>query len=851
MGREPSAADAQAELQAQAVVARLLPDLRAALEEERRVFRDEFRQLLEDERQQRQEDRRLVEDGFAPGSSNWSALRALVRDQVRAWMQPRSREPVDVRLQSTGDIGVSVSSPTPIGVTTMSWVTVAVVVLAIAAVAHEFQRADKDIYLMPLSVPRELADRGVTGDVAARRIADQMTRMFETTDFQDATPEVSEARADVEVPGSNVSIRTLARYLRELNGFETHTITGEITYLAEGQCQGSGETSDGRRLELVLRSRRGVFVPACELVEPEARFNDLLVRGGEYAARLPRPYLLAWHVYQWEWPGYQLDPSLRPFANTLEQLKVVERTNAEPQPFKITALRAKVSADLGMVEEARTGFRTAENQLPSKDTLRDDHQVADSAETFFSWWLYTELEQGAYQPAVELYSNAAEHGLEASYGVWVSALERLGRDQEVERIFAAARRWGAPARDLYHEWARHLEGRGMYREAADKFVELVDSTTSQLAFQDFARHAHFSLRAERLDEAQYACESGLNRYQSLHREARDRRKNDLAELLKTCGQVHARQGQHETAIRFFEQSNEAANHAYASADMGLSYAALGKEHHALEACNERRNGREDLSDPFLVCAAALAWREGRYAEAGIALEQVRAPGKDKSTVLDLRWQIAKKTGDVRKAIAGLAEAVATNANQGQDIDYRHVIRGRLNYFLGEFEEARDDFDRFLSSGTRSEESGSLAANAMLWKFLAEQSAGGDAAKNLREALKARAVTCGSEPTETHWPMPVVCFLSGAGGLTEERILAEVRQLDVPNRYGRVQDIFFFLSQNALTRSGCWPTAHRGSAYPSSCEAATRQLRKAMLLQELLGVEEWVKTQLSHLDQALK
>ena len=113
-----------------------------------------------------------------------------------------------------------------------------VLVVAVAALGTMMWQAheDRGLVIDAFSVPPDLAQRGLTGQVAAAKVLDKLTALQVQTDSARAPNTYVNNWGDdikVEIPDVGVSIGELNRYLRQWLGHETH-ISGEIVRTASG-----------------------------------------------------------------------------------------------------------------------------------------------------------------------------------------------------------------------------------------------------------------------------------------------------------------------------------------------------------------------------------------------------------------------------------------------------------------------------------------------------------------------------------------------------------------------------------------------------------------------------------------
>ncbi|HEX3432358.1 MAG TPA: hypothetical protein VHT03_15895 [Rhizomicrobium sp.] len=129
---------------------------------------------------------------------------------------------------------------------------VLIAILAALASAMWSAAHDNGLVIEAFSVPPDLAQRGLRGEVIASQLLDKLTRMQdETNSIRPADTYRNNWGDDikVEIPDTGISIGELNRYLRRWLGHETH-ITGEIYHTPGGiavtaRAQDAGETFTG------------------------------------------------------------------------------------------------------------------------------------------------------------------------------------------------------------------------------------------------------------------------------------------------------------------------------------------------------------------------------------------------------------------------------------------------------------------------------------------------------------------------------------------------------------------------------------------------------------------------------
>ena len=130
-------------------------------------------------------------------------------------------------------------------------------IVAALATAMWTAAQDSGLVIEAFSVPPDLAQRGLSGDVIANQLLDKLARMQqETNSIRPADTYRNNWGDDikVEIPDTGISIGELNRYLRRWLGRETH-ITGEIWHTPSGiavtaRAREAGTTFTGKETDL-------------------------------------------------------------------------------------------------------------------------------------------------------------------------------------------------------------------------------------------------------------------------------------------------------------------------------------------------------------------------------------------------------------------------------------------------------------------------------------------------------------------------------------------------------------------------------------------------------------------------
>jgi tetratricopeptide (TPR) repeat protein len=147
----------------------------------------------------------------------------------------------------------------------------------------------EDIEIAPIQVPTKLAEAGLSPDVVALRLLDQVVLVQNTVTAErlgQQRLELAGDQPDFNVPIAGLSLRALATLLRSVFGTPSRRITGEIVLEKE-------------QLKLRLRLAGHGLIADIDGVQADA-VDQLLTRAAPEIWRVIQPRLYAWHMAQTE-----------------------------------------------------------------------------------------------------------------------------------------------------------------------------------------------------------------------------------------------------------------------------------------------------------------------------------------------------------------------------------------------------------------------------------------------------------------------------------------------------------------------------------------------------------------------
>jgi len=232
---------------------------------------------------------------------------------------------------------------------------IALLVALAYALWRELRR--NTIVLDPLEVPRELAERGYTPGVVTERLLDAIHTIQSVANTQKPRRGhvASALQADIQIPVGQLSIKSFARYFRQLFDRPELRLAGEIT-------------RDGDAFTLQLRRRDGARITQGRS-RTAADVVPLVTAGAEEAVRLTDPYVLASYYIEQELPGphfprtedelrhvMETRPDELPWACNLQGLLLLNRGEDDAA---LAVLRRGFEADPGLQSPVTEEFMTA------------------------------------------------------------------------------------------------------------------------------------------------------------------------------------------------------------------------------------------------------------------------------------------------------------------------------------------------------------------------------------------------------------------------------------------------------------------------------------------------------------
>jgi tetratricopeptide (TPR) repeat protein len=198
--------------------------------------------------------------------------------------------------------------------------------------------------IQSFSVPPDLAARGLSGEVVASKLLDDIRvaqSLFNTVTQDQAVSRSSADEIKVEIPETGISLGEVYRFLREWLGHET-MVGGEIVRTPEG-------------LAVTVRLAAG---ESASYAGPEAGLGSLIQKAAEHVVEVTEPTRLAAHL---------TSPGSTRVAEARAILERVADDPAQPRQIRANALNALANlfARLGDGRKALALYRQERETDPS------------------------------------------------------------------------------------------------------------------------------------------------------------------------------------------------------------------------------------------------------------------------------------------------------------------------------------------------------------------------------------------------------------------------------------------------------------------------------------------------------
>ena len=236
--------------------------------------------------------------------------------------------------------------------TVLSVVLVVALLALMVALVREFRR---DVHTLDaFSAPKDLVDDGYSSAVIGQRLLDEIHRIEHAVSASRdrRVVDTGTAQADIQVTSAGVSIRSIARYSRQMLGLPENRIRGEIV-------------REGKALRMTVRDGQPAPERSLETVQADGDAGALIRRAAHDVLRLTRPDTMLEYLYMVE-----LDE--RRFPRTLALIdRILTNPDADDDEQAVLTL-ASVRFAQGRHDDAIALYRDAQARWPESPRIRSD-----------------------------------------------------------------------------------------------------------------------------------------------------------------------------------------------------------------------------------------------------------------------------------------------------------------------------------------------------------------------------------------------------------------------------------------------------------------------------------------------
>jgi Flp pilus assembly protein TadD len=362
----------------------------------------------------------------------------------------------------------------------LSCILVFLAVVLLAGLLIEF--ISDTVSIESFSVPKELADNGYSGQVIAHKLNDQIAAIYAISDSlpdgsmvtekdkqtvaaKSIIPAGTKEPVDVQIPGSNVSIQSLAHLIKKVVGFKQIKIEGEIT-------------SEDTVLQITSRLSNCNYKTS---IGRKDKINDILRINAEHVLKCLHPYALARYYYVEKKDeqavetintilaqappsddkfGYNLWGNILSNQKNYQEaiIKYQEASNLDPGNSIFVVNLGNTLYDLGRFEKAIAKFKRAIELTPNDASAYNN-------------WGNALFNLRKFEEAIAKYKQAIElnPGDAIVYNNWGVALNELGKFEEAIAKCKRAIELNPKHANAYYNWGVALEKQDKKELALEKF----------------------------------------------------------------------------------------------------------------------------------------------------------------------------------------------------------------------------------------------------------------------------------------------------------------------------------------------------------------------------------------------
>jgi tetratricopeptide (TPR) repeat protein len=319
---------------------------------------------------------------------------------------------------------------------------------------YVYRDLKRDVLIIdPFNVPKAYADMGLTGEVIANHISDEMAGIEKEAIANEkraglksdnvTLPGDLPPAIDVEVPGTKLSLKTLVEIIRDAFGISQKHVRGDVVLVGSGQSSLAITVHvTGLRRPDVVRYYSG---PANDPLQIPLLAAELVLRS-------VNPFALGVYKY---------------LRDDIESVREIgQQMIGDSDPVE----SAHGHDFIGLVYSQKRRWKNAATEYQRVTEL------APGLGFGYTNWGWALLEAGRPREAIEKYNKAIQvDPLSAqAFTAWGFALYREGRPQEGDAKFKEAIHRDPQDPSVYFEWGTALGENQRWPEALSKFKQAAE-----------------------------------------------------------------------------------------------------------------------------------------------------------------------------------------------------------------------------------------------------------------------------------------------------------------------------------------------------------------------------------------
>jgi tetratricopeptide (TPR) repeat protein len=366
-----------------------------------------------------------------------------------------------MRQESNGKSGNVPPSDPPRGGRLKQWARVitsprfAIAVVVIPVLFYVYRQIHRDAVIIdPFAVPGRFADAGLSGQVMAERVGDQLHRieLLSRTRMRTDNPVASQddlAIPDIEIPGTKLGLKTFVDVTRAVFGMYPTRVTGDIVLPLNSTTSSPPMDATVTVTVTIYVTRGQQRIPAQRVELPNADADQVVQAAAKLVLQAINPYVYASYLDR--------------HGKVSEAAALAERMILNP-----SASAVERKAAYNLLGSIRTGQHQYDEAVRwfTKAIAIDGH----FAMAFSNWGNVLER-QHQHDAAIGKYQQASEVDphFASGYDAWGILLANQKRYEEAIAKYQEALKRDRLDVVAYDRWGETLLAENKLDEAAEKF----------------------------------------------------------------------------------------------------------------------------------------------------------------------------------------------------------------------------------------------------------------------------------------------------------------------------------------------------------------------------------------------